>query len=169
MSMHLYVRSRPAGIMAAWLKAGWSGGAIMGAIFGLVIGCLTAYESLSLPAVPFALLATLVGSLIGVFVGLFAGLVNAIALNLLARPLVLRPASRLARLRAAAVVTVATEAALLPVQCLFRMVPLEGLLLPTIPSLFVAAVLATRLPPAGCVAGAPDALVQIQTECSESP
>jgi hypothetical protein len=157
MNLRMQVTTRPADITAAWVSVAWRAGLILGGVF---VGSLAVYGKYPLPAVLFAVVF---GAVLGLFIAVFVGLITGAVLALLAGPLALWPGRRFARTRAAVVAVAATELGCLPVQAFFAPeVPLTAMLVPTIPSLLTAAIVATRISPAGRV-DTPDAVVQVVT------
>jgi hypothetical protein len=156
---HLYTTSDFEGIISQWLRLAWRAGLYLGITAPPLV---TAYATKNLGDVAAVAIA---GAVLGLVIGLWAGIMTASCLSALARPLALRPSSRLARLRAAIVAALATEIAVFPVQCLARssQPPSYIILVPTVLSLLTAAIAATRLAPAGAVAAYPEPLVRIAT------
>ena len=157
MGLRMHVTTRQADVETAWLKVSWKAGAALGGTY-LGILCLHWHASLLL-----TLTGIVFGGVLGIVLGTFAGLVTGTLLGLLTRPLALHPGSRFARARAAVIAVAATELICLPAQYPFDLTtPFIAILLPTIPSLLVAAIVATRIAPAGRI-GTPGAEVRIQT------
>ena len=142
MTLQLAVRNHPGRVMLWWLSAGWKAGLCLGGVYGMVLGAFAG--GMLLPGLAFG-----VGA--GIPIGTAAGLLNGTFLGLLARPLGLNSGSRPARARAAAAAATLTGLALLPL-LIATAIPLAVLLPPVVASILTAAVVAVRIPPAGCPA-----------------